>query len=116
MARHNRQGGGEDQRGFAYEVSYAPDWLDQIRVTRVLPSGRRSTKTLFRNPARAPRGEPGSVARTRIDSPVQGLSVEVAVGTRGCVRAVDVHWNKPNSLRPALDRVSFTLKAFPRPR
>lgn len=116
MARHNRQGAGEDQRGFAYEVSYAPDWLDQIRVARTLPSGRRSTKTLFRNPARAPEREPGPLARTRIESPAQGLSLEVAVATRGSVRTVDVHWRKAGSLQPAVDRVSFTLKAFARPR
>jgi len=112
MARHSRQGAGEDQRGFAYDVAYAPDWLDQIRVTRLLPSGRRSTKTLFRNPARNPRAEPGRLAKTCIRSPAQGLVVEVAVGTRNAVGAVEVHWSKPDSLQPALDRVSFTLKPF----
>ena len=112
MARHSRQGAGEDQRGFAYDIAYAPDWLDHIRVTRLLPSGRQSTKTLLRNPARSPRSEPGRVAKTLIRSPAQGLAVEVAVATRGAVRAVKVHWSKPDSLQPALDRVSFTLKPF----
>ena len=50
MARHNREGNGEDQLGREYEVSYQPDWFYQMKVTRDLPSGRQSTKTLFRNP------------------------------------------------------------------
>ena len=49
MARHNRDGRGSDQRGFDYEIGYQPDWLQQVKVTRNLESGRQSTKTLFRN-------------------------------------------------------------------
>jgi len=112
MARHNRPGSGADQRGFAYEISYAPDWLDQIRITRRLPSGRQSTKTLFRNPSRRPQGEPGPIARTRIESPDQDLAVEVSVNTKDGVRALGVDWRKQGSLQPALDRVAFTLQAF----
>ncbi len=112
MARHNRPGSGEDQRGFAYDISYAPDWLDQVRITRQLSSGRQSTKTLFRNPSRRPQGEPGPVARTRIESPAQGLAIEVSVNTGEGVRSLGVHWHKPGSLQPAVDRVAFTLKAF----
>ena len=51
MARHNRDGEGVDQRGHGYVVSYQPDWLRLVKVTRDLESGRQSTKTLFRNPA-----------------------------------------------------------------
>ena len=36
MARHNRDGYGADQRGFAYEVNFQPDWLRHVKVTRVL--------------------------------------------------------------------------------
>ena len=50
MARHNRDGAGEDQRGHAYTVSYQPDWLRMVKVTRSLTTGRQSTMTLFRNP------------------------------------------------------------------
>lgn len=112
MARHNRPGSGADQHGFAYHISYAPDWLDQIRITRRLASGRQSTKTLFRNPSRRPQGEPGPVARTRIESPAQGLAIEVSVNTKDGVRVLGVHWHKQDGLQPALHRIAFTLKAF----
>ena len=51
MARHNRDARGTDQRGYDYEISYQPDWVRLIKVTRTLESGRQSTKTLFKNPA-----------------------------------------------------------------
>lgn len=79
MARHNRDGSGADQRGHEYEVSYQPDWLRMVKVTRALENGRQSTKTLFRNPLDRREAEPGDRVRTRIVSPVQGLDVEVAV-------------------------------------
>jgi hypothetical protein len=49
MARHNRVARGSDQRGETYELSYQPDWLRLVKVTRTLESGRQSTKTLFKN-------------------------------------------------------------------
>ena len=58
MARHNRDGQGADQRGQEYEISYQPDWLRLVKVTRTLETGRQSTKTLFKNP----RGPGGSGA------------------------------------------------------
>ena len=79
MARHNREGQGADQRGFAYRVSYQPDWLKHVKVTRSLETGRQSTKTLFRNPSDRKEGEPGDRVRTRIESPDQGLDFEVVV-------------------------------------
>ena len=78
MARHNREGRGSDQRGFDYTVSYQPDWLRQVKVTRVLDSGRQSTKTLFTNPGE-PEREPGRQVRTEIRSDDQALGFEVAV-------------------------------------
>ena len=78
MARHNRDGHGSDQRGFDYTISYQPDWLKQVKVTRLLPSGRQSTKTLFTRPE-PPEREPGRQVRTQIRSDVQGLSFEVAI-------------------------------------
>lgn len=84
MARHNREGHGADQRGFDYTVSYQPDWLELVKVTRHLESGRQSTKTLFRNPG--PREErPGRRVRTVISSPEQGLEFEVVVNDPGRV-------------------------------
>ena len=78
MGRHNREARGADQRGFDYEISYQPDWLRLIKVTRTLESGRQSTKTLFRNPT--PREQPpGPKVRTRITSAEQSLDVEVDI-------------------------------------
>lgn len=80
MARHNRDGEGVDQRGHEYVVSYQPDWLRLVKVTRDLESGRQSTKTLFRNPTDRRGGpEPGDRVRTRIVSAEQGLDVELSV-------------------------------------
>ena len=63
MSRHNRDGTGIDQRGYHYRISYPPDWLDRIRVTRRLASGRKSTRTLFRNPVRIPEVGAGGLQR-----------------------------------------------------
>ncbi len=79
MARHNRDGSGVDQRGHQYDISYQPDWLRFVKVTRTLESGRQSTKTLFKNPLDRREAEPGDRVRTRIVSVEQGLDVEVAV-------------------------------------
>jgi len=66
MARHNREGQGADQRGSHYGICYQPDWLRHVKVTRDLETGRQSTKTLFRNPAKKSEGEPGDKIRTRV--------------------------------------------------
>ena len=79
MGRHNREGKGADQQGYEYQVSYQPDWLRSVKVTRMLDSGRQSTKTLFRNPTHHRREAPSEKVRTRIVSPGQGLDMEVAV-------------------------------------
>ena len=78
MARHNREGRGTDQLGVSYTISYQPDWLQQVKVTRALESGRQSTKTLFRNPAGKARS-PGARVRTRIMSKEQKLDFEIDV-------------------------------------
>ncbi|HSJ24487.1 MAG TPA: hypothetical protein VK929_07470 [Longimicrobiales bacterium] len=76
MARHNRVARGVDQRGDAYELSYQPDWLRLIKVTRTLESGRQSTKTLFKNGG--PREQqPGSRVRTRLTCRDQRLEFEI---------------------------------------
>lgn len=80
MARHNRTGTGKDQAGFSYQVSYPPDWLARIKVTRRLDSGRQSTKVLFTNPLPAPLDAPAAMVRVAVTSPEQGLSVEAALG------------------------------------
>ncbi len=112
MARHNRQGEGTDQRGFLYELSYQPDWLRRVKVTRNLASGRQSTMTLFRNPQNCREREPGPRVRTRIFCPEQELDVEVTVSD-SCrqVRQLRVTCSVPS---PAGGRgreeVTFTLE------
>lgn len=78
MARHNREANGSDQRGHEYTISYQPDWLRTVKVTRNLETGRQSTKTLFTNPEDA-RREPGDQVRTGIRCNTQGMRFEVAV-------------------------------------
>ena len=110
MARHNREGYGADQRGFAYEVNYQPDWLRHVKVTRVLQSGRQSTKTLFRNPADRQEAFPGERVRTRILSPDQGLDFEVAVtDLKGAVARVRVAFMVTNE-RGEQEEIEFTLE------
>lgn len=113
MARHNRDGTGADQRGFEYEVSYQPDWLKLVKVTRQLETGRQSTMTLFRNPAKVPEAEPGDRIRTRVQSPSQSLDFEVAVtDPNSAVLRVRVAYEIPGADgRP--EEVEFTLERGP---
>ncbi len=111
MARHNREGSGADQRGFEYGVSYQPDWLRIVKVTRQLETGRQSTKTLFRNPTPRPEAEPGERVRTLIVSPDQGLEFEVALtDPRAAVRRVRVAYEVPGA-NGRLEEVEFTLES-----
>ncbi len=90
MARHNREGRGEDQYGNQYTISYQPDWLHQVKVTRDLRTGRQSTKTLFRNPA-PPEADPGPRIRTGISAPELGVDIQVALeDPRRAVRRITV--------------------------
>ncbi len=110
MARHNRDGYGADQRGYAYGVSYQPDWLRHVKVTRVLQKGRQSTKTLFRNPADRQEASPGERIRTRIASQDQGIDFEVAVtDLRGAVARVRVAYMVTNE-RGEREEIEFTLE------
>jgi hypothetical protein len=78
MARHNREARGTDQRGSEYIISYQPDWLHQVKVSRDLDSGRQSTKILFRNEEPA-QGSPGRGVRTHITSEELGIDVRLTV-------------------------------------
>ncbi len=111
MARHNRDGQGSDQRDCEYVISYQPDWLRQVKVTRLLPTGRQSTKTLFTNP-HPPRKEPSRQVRTGIRSEEQGLVFEVAVtDPAGVVKRVIVETGPPDSAAGQLghDDIQFTI-------
>jgi len=110
VARHNREGSGADQRGFEYGVSYQPDWLKRVKVTRQLESGRQSTKTLFRNPME-PEAEPGERIRTRIVSSDQALDFEVALtDPRSAVRRVRIAYQVPGE-NGRTEEVEFTFES-----
>lgn len=108
MGRHNRDARGADQRGFDYDISYQPDWMRLIKVTRTLETGRQSTKILFRNPT--PREHPaGPKVRTRIASPEQSLDVEVDVNDpHGVVKRIIVV-TAPKSGVTSGDELEFTI-------
>jgi hypothetical protein len=108
MARHNRDGSGEDQYGRHYDVAYQPDWLRLVKVSRELDSGRQSTKILVRNPE-APEQQPGPRVRTRIASAELGLELELALrDPRGVVRRIVVETVIPEGPE-AGEVVAFTL-------
>jgi hypothetical protein len=112
MARHNREGHGTDQRGTDYVISYQPDWLRQIKVTRTLENGRQSTKTLFRNPG-AREQAPGTHVRTRIMTADRRLDIEIAVDDpHGTVTRITVEAELPG--RSGADgAVQFTINDIP---
>lgn len=67
MARHNREARGVDQLGTLWSISYQPDWLSRLKISRQLPGDRRrSMVTLFRNPARRAEASPGRAVRTGV--------------------------------------------------
>ena len=69
MARHNREARGVDQLGTLWRISYQPDWLSRVKISRKLPGDRRrSMVTLFRNPAPRAEAEPGRVVRTGVSA------------------------------------------------
>lgn len=83
MARHNREGRGLDQRGNLWRISYQPDWLKHVKISRELPDGRRrSSLTLFRNPAKRAESEPGRSVRTRITSADGSVDVSLSLEDR----------------------------------
>lgn len=113
MSRHNKYARGKDQLGFRYRISYPPDWLDRIKVTRRLHSGRQSTKTLFRNPVRVPKTSPGGLIRIQIESGEQDLLVEARVrADADRVGEVVVTWRGDQAIESGTSNVRFTLVGF----
>lgn len=109
MARHNRDARGSDQRGALYELSYQPDWLRLVKVTRALESGRQSTKTLFRNNGKREQA-PGQRVRTRVVSRDQRVEFEVEVDDpHGVIRRVTVETVPPGTDEPLV----FSMEARP---
>ena len=96
MARHNREGRGVDQHGELWTVSYQPDWLRRVKISRELPDGRRrSSMTLVENPANRAEDEPGKVVRTRIAAADGSVEFQIALEDRDrIVDRIEVHLRK----------------------
>jgi hypothetical protein len=108
MARHNREGRGQDQHGHEFVVSYQPDWFHQAKVTRELENGRQSTKTLLRNELPAEH-EPGARVRTAITAETLSLEFGVELNDpRGVVRRITIEAVVPEGPDQG-DTVSLTL-------
>jgi hypothetical protein len=117
MARHNREGHGTDQNGSDYAISYQPDWLRHVKVTRSLENGRQSTKTLFRN-LEVPASEPGRRVRTRVVSEAEGLDFEIGLhDPEGVVTRVTVETTRRDRTgESSTIRFTFTDGHSPRKR
>jgi hypothetical protein len=113
MARHNRAARDADQRGDTYELSYQPDWLRLVKVTRTLESGRQSTKTLFKNPTKREQ-VPGSRVRTRVTCKDQRVEFEIELDDpQGVVRRIIVETAPPGG---GEEPVVFSIDAQPSPK
>ena len=111
MARHNRDGQGVDQRGYHHVIGFQPDWLRYVKVTRDLETGRQSTKTLYKNPARVREGEPGNRVRTSVSSKEQNLDFEVTIADPNrAVRRIRVTYELPGRGGRREEEIEFTLE------
>jgi hypothetical protein len=114
MARHNREGEGEDQHGRRYRIGYQPDWLRQIKVTCDLDNGRQSTKTLLRNPE-PPSQHPGPRVHTQVDAPELGLSFGLTLhDERRVIRRIIVETMIPDGEERG-ETIAFVLSSVPDP-
>lgn len=111
MARHNRETRATDQHGLLWNISYQPDWLSRVKISRLLPGGRRrSSLTLFRNPQRRAEAEPGRVVRTDIRAVDGSARFRIAVeDPDGIVDSVQVVTNRKRGRRT--EKVKFRLEA-----
>ena len=114
MARHNREGEGEDQHGRRYRIGYQPDWLRQIKVTCDLDNGRQSTKTLLRNPE-PPAQSPGPRVHTEVAAAELGLGFGLTLhDERRVVRRIIVETVIPGGAERG-ETISFVLSSVPDP-
>lgn len=114
MGRHNREARGEDQHGRQYDVSYHPDWLHQVKVTRTLENGRQSTRTLLRNGTPAEQ-RPGSRVRTRVSSPDPQLEFTIEIeDPHGVIARIVVETRAPAGSGPQ-GEVGFSIEAREQP-
>jgi len=118
MARHNREARGIDQTGNLWRIGYQPDWLSRIKISRQLLAGRRrSSLTLFRNPARRAVAAPGRVVRTEIRSADGNTRVRIAVEDPDRIVEEIVVVTRPAKDGPRGELVKFAIEArLPPPR
>lgn len=110
MARHNRQAKGVDQHGELWHVSYQPDWLSRVKISRLLPDGRRrSMVSLVENPAERAEAEPGKVVRTRIRAADGSADIEVSLEDRSGLVEEIVVVTRPREGRDR-ERLEFVLR------
>lgn len=110
MARHNRDAKGVDQHGDLWHLSYHPDWMRRVKISRRLPDrSRRSTVTLFKNEAERARAEPAKVVRTRVRAADGSTEFEISLEDRtGSVESVVVVTRRNRGDRE--ERVEFVLE------
>jgi len=110
MARHNRDAKGVDQHGELWHLSYHPDWIRRIKISRQLPDrDRRSTVTLFKNEAERAQAEPAKVIRARIRAADGTADIEVSLEDRSdVVESITVVTRRERNGRT--ERVEFVLE------
>lgn len=110
MARHNRDAKGVDQHGQLWHLSYHPDWMRRVKISRQLPDrSRRSTVTLFKNESQRARAQPAKVIRTRVRAADGSTDFEISLEDRtGAVESVIVVTRRNRGDRE--ERVEFVLE------
>lgn len=110
MARHNRDAKGVDQHGELWHLSYHPDWMRRVKISRQLPDrSRRSTVTLFKNDAQRAQAEPAKVIRTRVRAADGSTDFEISLEDRaGTVESVVVVTRRRR--RDREERLEFVLE------
>lgn len=110
MARHNRDAKGVDQHGDLWHLSYHPDWMRRVKISRRLPDrSRRSTVTLFKNEQERARAEPAKVIRTRVKAADGSTEFEISLEDRtGSVESIVVVTRQERS--NGEERVEFVLE------
>lgn len=78
MPRKNKSGKGKDQKGIGYTISYQPDWLKAFKSSRKDRKGEKGTVTVFQNPEKYRKEDPGKTVKTKVSSD-EGVDFTVTV-------------------------------------